>query len=331
MHKIKSITIVINPTAGNDTGSRIRPEVEKSFSQLFPQHQLLFTEPGNKANAIALGAKTDAYLLVVLSGDGTLHDIAQGVLSRPRESRPAITIIPIGSGNDFARTLGVSTDPIQAIRELRNGVRISADVGKCNQTWYLETLSFGVDAAVAISTVDLRKSTRTSGALLYAHAAVLAIIRELKAHRVRYSIDGRLFYYDLLILAVQNGATYGGGFRIAPRANITDGYLDVCTGKKVGVLRALFYLARIFSGKHERYPTFDTYRAQNLTIDFEAPVPAQCDGEAQQGTHFEISVVPQALDVIVPAGSSVLKAAQTTLSGMGQSAHRGSVDAGSEG
>ncbi len=312
MQTVKSITVIINPAAGNDTGARIRPEVEKTFKQLFPQHELFFTEPGSKANAIALGAETVADLIVVLSGDGTLHDIAQGVLSRPHTDRPAISIIPIGSGNDYARTLGVSTDPLEAIRDLLDGVRVCADVGRCNQTWYLETLSFGVDAAVAISTVNLRKSTHTSGALLYAHAAVLAIVRELKAHRVRYNIDGRLFDDELLILAVQNGPTYGGGFRIAPRASITDGFLDVCTGKKVGALRALFYLARIFSGKHEVYDTFDAYKAKNLVIDLDEPVPVQCDGEEQHGTHFEISVIPRALDVIVPAHSPVLKIAENT-------------------
>ena len=308
MKNVRSITVVINPAAGNNTGTRIKPDVERLFRDIFPEHDIDFTEPGSKDQAIALGAKSQSDLIVVVSGDGTLHDLAQGILSRPRAERPALSIIPIGSGNDYARTLDVSKDPLAAIRALASGVRVSADVGKCNQTWFLETLSFGADAAVAIKTIDLRKTTHTSGALLYAHAAVIAILKELRAHHIRYRIDGQDLEDELLILAVQNGPTYGGGFRIAPKATITDGLLDVCTSTKVGTLKALFFLFSIFNGKHEGYKSFRTYRAKSLTVDLDEPVPVQCDGEAQQGIHFEIAVVPDALDVIVPADSPVLGA-----------------------
>jgi YegS/Rv2252/BmrU family lipid kinase len=308
MQNVKSITVVINPAAGDNIGARIRPELERLFVELFPTRAIDFIEPGSKERAQALGANLRSDLIVMVSGDGTLHDLAQGVLSRPRLERPALSIIPIGSGNDYARTLGVSSDPLTAVRALRDGVRINTDVGRCNQTWYLETLSYGVDAAAAANTIELRKTTHSSEALLYAHAAVLAILTELKPHRARYVIDGQPHQDDLLILAVQNGPTYGGGFKVAPRASITDGYLDICMATKVSRLKALYLLARVFSGKHEQCRQFQTYRARSLTIDFDETVPAQCDGEPQQGRHFEISVHPQALDLIVPNDSPVLGA-----------------------
>jgi diacylglycerol kinase family enzyme len=163
-----------------------------------------------------------------------------------------------------------------------------------------------VDAAIAINTVQLRKTTKARGTMLYAHAAIISILSDLKANHVRLTIDGQQSEKDLLICAIQNGKTYGGGFKVAPRAKITDGKLNVCMATRTNPVKALYALAKMKNGKHESLNIFSDYEAQELTLDFDQHVPSQCDGEELPGTHFEVGIIPATLDVVVPQNSDVL-------------------------
>ncbi|MDR3052526.1 MAG: diacylglycerol kinase family lipid kinase [Coriobacteriales bacterium] len=307
MEAIQSIAVIINPVSGSGTGARIAAELAKEFKARFEGYDLTFIETRSKEHAIELGATQRADLLIMVSGDGTAHDLVQGIMSRPRDVRPAFSIIPIGSGNDYARTLGIVPNALEAVRALAEGVRVSSDVGLCNDVYYLETLSFGIDAAIAAQTIVLRRTTKAQGVVLYAHAAVLAILKDLKSHHARLTMNGRTYEDDFLICAVQNGPTYGGGFCVSPHARITDGKLNVCFATKVATLPALYYLTRLFRGTHEKLKVFSTAEVERMTIDFDEPVPAQWDGEPQMGSHFEVEILPGALDVIVPKDSPVLR------------------------
>ncbi|MDR3307813.1 MAG: diacylglycerol kinase family lipid kinase [Coriobacteriales bacterium] len=306
METVKTIAVVVNPVAGDHLGARVWPRIEQQLVTAFSNRDVSVYQTQSKEHATALGASLNADLVITVSGDGTVHDVAQGILQRPRANRPALTVIPIGSGNDYSRTLGISTVPENAVAALHSMVRCATDVGQCNNTFFLETLSFGVDAAIAINTVEMRKTTHTSGTMLYAHAAVLALLHDLRPRHARYTIDGVEHEDDLLIFAVQNGPTYGSGFRVAPRALITDGKLNVCTATRVSTPYALLCLARILRGTHEGLKPIHTYEAQNLTVDFDTPIPTQCDGEEQEGSRFNITIHPAALDVLVPPASPIL-------------------------
>lgn len=310
MDDISKIAIVINPVARNSAGHRVRPILEEVFLKEYPaRYRCEIIETETKAHAGELGASLDADLVVVVGGDGTAHDVAGGILTRPRAERPAFTTIPFGSGNDYSKTLGIAQHPAAAARALLDGTRVTTDVGCCNGTFYLETLSFGIDAAIAAHTIELRKTVRTHGALLYAQAAIPAILKDLKTHHARYVIDGEEHEDDLLMFAVQNGFSYGGGFVITPHASLRDGYLDICTAHNVGRLKALYYLALILKGKHEGKKHIRTFKARNISLVFDHPLIMQCDGEPQIGTQYEIAVVPAALDIMVPPGSPVLNMA----------------------
>ncbi|MDR1713872.1 MAG: diacylglycerol kinase family lipid kinase [Coriobacteriales bacterium] len=257
-------------------------------------------ETQSRQHAIELGATLDCGLIISVSGDGAVHDIAQGVLARPRAERPALTVIPVGSGNDYAKALGIPQDPYHAITVLGQGHLRTVDAGRCNSNFFLNTLSFGIDAAIAAKTHELRKSTGSSGFYLYAHAAIISIMRELHTHHLRLELDGQVREEDVLICAVQNGPTYGGGFRIAPQADISDGRFDVCYALDASIPKALYALTRIARGTHENLDIVRTATAANITLDFKHEVPAQCDGEPLSASHFEVEMLPQALEALVP-------------------------------
>ncbi|MDR2492512.1 MAG: diacylglycerol kinase family lipid kinase [Coriobacteriales bacterium] len=318
----RRVAVIVNPRANAGAASRVFPLMRERLAQILAGAELSCLVTQDAAHATRLGAFVPADLLVMVSGDGTVHNVAQGLMRRPRAERPALCMLPVGSGNDYARTLGMPLEAAAALDGLASAVCVPTDVGCCTvlvpppdlvrrklppeQVYFLETMSIGVDAAVALNTMELRASTRSRGRSLYARAAVSAIVKELRPYHAEYTIDGTPHSDDLLIFAVQNGPTYGSGFKVAPRARITDGVLNVCTGRNMGALRALRCLLRIKSGTHEQHPRFSTYECRELTVSLDRLLPIQCDGERVSGSSFAVSVIPGALDVLVPEGSPVL-------------------------
>jgi YegS/Rv2252/BmrU family lipid kinase len=289
----------VNPAAANNSGRQLWEQLIPHFETLFSSYDCAVIETQSAEHNIELGATANADLIISVGGDGTIHDIAQGIMQRPRDERPTLTMLPIGSGNDFARTLGMPSNPRRALETIAEGRRTTIDIGRCNKTFFLETLSFGVDAAIAFKTFEIRKATRNRGLILYARAAISAIINDLKPHRFTITTDEGTIDENLLICAIQNGPTYGGGFRITPGAHANDGMLDICMASNVSKLYALYAMVLIARGKHERLPVVRSLTTRQMTVKLDQEVPAQCDGEPLYGTGFGIELLPGALDVIL--------------------------------
>ncbi|MCL1879933.1 MAG: diacylglycerol kinase family lipid kinase [Actinomycetia bacterium] len=311
MEQVRNITVLVNPASSNGTGHEIWLRLLPHFEKQFTGRKIRIIETTSADHAEALGATLDTQMIVSVSGDGALRDIAQGLMGRPSYGRPALTVIPVGSGNDFARNLGLPTNPWLAITRLARGRRQVIDVGKVNSQYFLNTVSFGVDAAIAHRTTELRRSTRRRGFVLYGQAALSAVVKDLRPHRCLITIDGHAEERDLLICAAQNGRFYGGGFRIAPTAELDDGLLNICMVTQISKPKAVYYLARIAQGTHEMLPSITTVKTNALSVSVDADVPAQCDGEqvvgvevetaaAAQLLRYDLQLIPAALDVIGP-------------------------------
>ena len=325
MKSISNIMVLVNPTASDHAGRAVWAGLEPRFAELFSAYKWEVVETKSREHCIELGANTAADLVISVSGDGAVHDIAQGIMGRPPAERPVLCVVPIGSGNDFARTLGLPANPKEALEAISQGRRMAFDVGRClafggggrnevgrylvddtsrDEVFFLETLSFGIDAAIAINTYEKRKTTKRRGFTLYAGVAVSSILHDLRAHQFSYSVDGtQPSRENLVIFAIQNGATYGGGFKVAPAALPHDGLLNVCQAQNTNKLYALYAMAKMAGGKHETLPIMRTQTVRQLTIDVDEVIPVQVDGEALSGMHFEIDVLPEALEVIVAPGA----------------------------
>lgn len=305
LSEYKRVTLLYHADAGSGEGGKIARQVIEGLSSLFSHAELEVIETESKQHIEEIGRTSTADLIVCLTGDGSVHDLAQPLVDRPQDNRPTVAVIPAGSGNDYAQTLGMSLDPFKALQQLPQCRPLLVDVGRVNGVYFVETLSFGVDAAVALNTEELRKTTGSRGVKLYARAAVSAIFNELNAHKVHIKIDNREFDLEALICAVQNGPTYGSGFRVAPHASITDGMLDVYTASGIGRGKALYYLSQMKPGKHEQLKGFTYYRTAQLELSFTEQLPIQCDGERLLGLDFVIDVVPKALEVLVSPNAAV--------------------------
>ncbi len=240
--------------------------------------------------------------VVAIGGDGIIHEVANGLMKIDRATRPALAIVPFGSGNDIARTLGVPFNNAEAsLSRLAARSRRTIDVGCVNGEFFLETLSFGIDAAIALDTTDKSAAgTREKGEQLYVTSGIKYMASGSKGFACAFSLDdGPVQHIRSLIFAIQNGPTYGGGFRICPAADPADGMFDICFNVKnppIPILLALFGLARF--GKHARSSAVTFKRARHIEIEYEdASIPCQADGEKVEGCRFVVDLLPAALDV----------------------------------
>lgn len=299
--------VIANPAANRGQGSEGAAFVQRfldSYHSATTHHELILTKAAGDAESLAREASGFDTILA-LGGDGVIHEVVNGLMKRDANDRPQLGIIPMGSGNDYARTLGMAiNDPSRALAQLVRGHASSLEVGHVNGVYFMETLSFGMDAAIALDTVRRRQEETTSqhGEGLFITSGIRIFSEGSNGWPCRAQVDGMPeVKLPTVIFAVQVGPTYGGGFAICPEADPSDGLLDVCYNVKIpGRPRLLALLGLARFGRHTGSDCVNLLRFTRATMDFETQPPCQVDGEELRGTHFEVEVVPKALRVIVP-------------------------------
>ena len=295
--------LIANPAAQNGNGAAAAERAAALLGDALGDGSLDVAPTRGPGEAVRLAAGAGAYETVLaLGGDGIIHEAANGLMQLPAGERPAFGIVPVGSGNDYARTLGVSTKVDEACAQLLGAEARPVDVGRVNGHWFVETLSFGLDAAIALDTMERRVRTGRTGTVLYMESGVDQLLHHLEPRRYRASFDGgETVEAESVTFAVQIGPYYGGGFKICPDARIDDGLLDVCVAHPpVGAARALYIFLRAKGGKHVRFKQIELRRCRTLHLEFDEAPPAQMDGELIEGTSFDIAVEPAALNVLAP-------------------------------
>lgn len=300
--------VVANPAAhsGRGEGAAIfAMRFFSSFHSATTSCEVRLTE--GMGDALGMARDSVGYdTVIALGGDGVIHEVVNGLMSIPSDDRPRLGVIPMGSGNDFARTLNMRrNDPQRAIAELLEGQERVIDVGRVNDTYFAETVSFGLDAAIAIDTNERRvRNTMQSGAILFVTSGVRLIANGLRGWPFRAVVDDEVIEGMDVTFAIQNGRTYGGGFRICPDAVPNDGVLDLCmTIEKASLPHslALFALARV--GRHVRSRKMMLRQVKHVEVEFlgdDQPL-CQVDGEPLCAQRYVIDVVPRALTVLVPS------------------------------
>lgn len=296
--------LIANPAAHSGRGAEgaeFACRFLGSYSSATDGYDVRLTSRAGEATSIA--ARAASYdTLIVLGGDGVIHEVVCGLMSLPAERRPRLAVLPLGSGNDYARTLGMARNDIEAaFAQIVRGREKPVDVGRVNGTYFAETLSFGLDAAIALDTTARRAAdTSQEGEALFVTSGLKILSRAKDGFACTARFDGeKPRELSPHIFAFQVGPSYGGGFLICPDADPSDGLLDVCLNVRKPALPrllALFGLARF--GRHVRSNIVETRTVRHAELEFIAEPPCQVDGEPLEGTSFSIDVVPGALSVI---------------------------------
>lgn len=306
MYENAHIALIANPRAGNGRGEdAARKVLHLLGSKLGQAHlSLTYTENAAHATEIIANLSSDIELVVAIGGDGVINEVVNGLMLHEEGQRPALGVIPLGTGNDYAATLGISLKIAEAIDQLVAGKRKQADVGVCNGKYFAETLSFGLDAAIAAGVMKRRKKNGRSGKAAYLMCGFDQLFFHLKPTSYKADFEDpsgivRSVTDKAYLFAVQIGPTYGGRFRVCPDARIDDGLFDICIAHPpLNPLTATAVFLSAKNGHHTNAKNIEMSRVRSLKVHFEEPPAAQLDGEPIVACDFDVSLIPRALTVI---------------------------------
>lgn len=250
------------------------------------------TEPAQVGAAIrSHAARIDC--VIIGGGDGTLNAAAPALLS----CGVPLGILPLGTANDLARTLGIPSDTAQATEVILHGGRQAIDLGRVNQRYFFNAAHIGL--AVTLTRRMSSEVKRRWGVAAYAHAAARAV-RENRAFRARIRADGELLPVRSIQITVGNGRHYGGGMTVAPDARIDDHYLDLYSLAPQPWWRLLQLTHALRRGTHGAQQGVLLRHGRRFEVHTRRRMPVVTDGELTTHTPARFDVVPAALQVLVP-------------------------------
>lgn len=298
MREDEPIFVVFNPHSGRGRGAHFVTPVLDALKEGGDVGHALTTGPGDEARlateAIARGFRR----IVAVGGDGTWSNVGNAIL---RSGAPAkLGLIPGGTGCDLAKSLGVPQRDLPACaRIILEGHTRAIDVGRIEDRYFLNIAGFGYDVAVI---EDSWSVSYLEGSALYLYCA-LRQLHSFKGFSVEIEADGQPGgRHELLMVILANAKVFGGGFQIAPGADLEDGRLDVMAFGNMGLLARVGVMARLLRGTHEGAREVKASLARSLRFRFEKPPTYETDGEWNHARSAEVAVeaVPKALRVLVP-------------------------------
>lgn len=232
-------------------------------------------------------------LVIVGGGDGSMNAAAAAVL----EIGVPMAVLPLGTANDLARTLGIPSALEEACAVAANGLRHRIDLGEVNGKHFFNVASIGLSVAVA-RMIDA-ETKRRWGAAGYALTVVKAL-REHRPFRVRIRCDGRLLQLRSIQIAVGNGRHYGGGLTVVEDAAIDDHLLDLYSIAPASMLRLMLLAPALRTGRHGQFRGVHVLRGRRIEIRTRRPMPVNTDGEVTTRTPVILEILPAAIEILVP-------------------------------
>lgn len=294
--------IILNPAANRGATHALLPLIEQHAAA--QAVEVLETRaPGDATRLAADAARRGHGPIIAVGGDGTIHEVAAGILDSGCDV--PLGIVPAGSGNDFANAaLHLPPRPEAALAVALGGTARRFDVARLNDGWLLNAFGAGIDANVAWDVRDLveRRKTPLRGTALYTLSALRQIA--FHYHRLPYltiTVDGEQIMDGVTMLAaVMVGPSAGGGYRLTPAALPDDGWLDLCIARRMIRPKVLGALMLAKEGRHTGLREVRILRGRSVQIHSPHPIQTHVDGELQTGRHFDITIRPGALAVMMP-------------------------------
>ena len=289
---------IVNLIAGQGRCKELFPKIKVELDRRRVDYDLHFTnEPMEAVDVTKIGIDAGFSHIVAMGGDGTINEVANGLLG----SEATLAVIPAGTGNDFIRMLGIPSNPTQAIETLLSGVPRTIDLGQIDDDrCFVNGVGIGLDAQVAR---DVLKMERLRGAPAYLTAAIKEVFR-FPAFPVTLNTPEEELELICLSLGIANGIYAGGGFKLAPKADIHDGLIDISALGDYPKLERLFRLPKVRAGKHVDWRKTVYRQAKEVKISSPKKLIAHVDGEPYRlpGESFTIRALPEVLRVLVPSG-----------------------------
>ncbi len=284
---------IVNPVAG-------RVGCEKLFERLKPILEACRTQytvavsdcPGGVAPLAKAAVEAGASGVVVVGGDGTVTEAARVLAG----TGIPLGIIPGGTGNDLAVTLGISREAEAALYVVLKGFSREMDAGSINGQFFVNVAGTGFDVLVAKNVAKFKRVL--TGLAGYGAAVILSILKTKPKH-IKYETEEGVFERDVLLIAVANGRYYGGGMQVAPLANPYDGLLDICVVNSVPRWKIPVLLSRFVKGRHLIFPFTEYFKTPWIKLESEPDTVFNLDGEIGGAVPADIRLHKGAIRVFV--------------------------------
>jgi len=282
--------VIVNPRSANSSTGRRWPEIESRLRSALSTFDAVFTERPNHATELARKGAADHERVVIVGGDGTINEVANGLMAddRPLRADLVMAIVPRGTGADFVRTMGIPHDLDAAVQRLTTGTPREVDVAKVRYQgpgsgeqvrYFINQASVGMGPVVCVEVN--RGSKRLGGRLSFLRGILIATFR-YRSRPVLISVDGGPLEEILLRnLWIANGRFSGGGICAAPRARPDDGLLDVVRVPELGFWQQALSMRRLRSGAFVDDPRVGYTTARRVEVQPADPVALQIEMEGE--------------------------------------------------
>ena len=294
------VCLIVNPAAGGGRAGRVAPRVMGALREQELTVRREDTRDLRHARALALEAARAGEHAVAFGGDGLAGAVADGLREVPGA---VLGILPGGRGNDLARVLGIPVDPLAACAVIARGVTRPLDLGEVGGRAFVGIASAGFDSE---ANRIANEAPARLGNLVYAYGALRALV---SWRPVRFEVEldppGERVAFSGYTVAAANSRTYGGGMQIAPDALLDDGLLEIVLIERVGRLRFLANLPRVFRGTHVHLREVRVLRAKEVSIESERPFELYADGDPIGTLPVRVRALRHALRVLVPSDGAL--------------------------
>jgi diacylglycerol kinase (ATP) len=300
--------IILNPNAGGRLAEKEWPNIEQELSN----EGFLFTveiteKPLHAISIVERRIKEGFRKIIAIGGDGTLHEVVNGIMKQNyiEPGEILLALISVGSGNDWIKTHQISADYREAIQQIKVGNIITQDVGKIlfqnggpspEERYFINSVGIGFDARVVKYILPNKKKGKSKKSDYF-----LGLLKSLFTNRniiTKLQFDNKTLYTKMYNLTIGLCRFKGGGFKMSPYAIPNDGKLDVTIASKISKGKLLASLPKIFGGKVDKIKYFDFFQVEDLHFNFNEPICTEADGEFLGHYPLNVSILPQKIRLI---------------------------------
>ncbi len=293
---MKNIAFIINPISGAKEAQNAKKKLPKLIMQTLDMEQwlpnIVYTEYAGHATELAYQyARMGFDAVIAVGGDGTVNEVARGL----KDTRTALGIIPMGSGNGFARHLNIPMRPQKALEMINHSEPISVDYGLANGKVFVCTCGTGFDAVIA----DQFAASNKRGFMTYIRNTIAKAFT-YKPQTYHIVGDGLDVTQEAFLITFANANQWGNDAKIAPKASMQDGKMDIMLMSSHAILGSASLALRLFAGSIDNSYFMDTIRAKEVTVIREEKAPFHIDGDpVEMEKDIHIKIVPDGLRVLV--------------------------------
>ncbi|MBI1856625.1 MAG: diacylglycerol kinase family lipid kinase [Chloroflexi bacterium] len=302
----RKVKIILNPMADMGNAWRVARDLRPITVEYGSADWSGTVYPGHAIELARQAGEQGYEIVIAMGGDGTVHEVVNGLMQVPQNKRPVLGVVPVGSGNDFAHAINVPKESDRALAHALKGEAAAVDLGLMTdehgrQEYFDNTLGIGFDAVV---TIRSRKLPILRGFLMYLTAVIQTILLNHDPARVQIETDSEKIEDHVLMTTLCNGGREGGGFMLSPDSNMTDGLMEFLLVRKVSRPMMFRLVPEFMNGTHRRFTKQIRMGAcKKFTMISDRPLYIHADGEifTSFGSNLRkvsFEILPSALKVV---------------------------------